>query len=118
MAMAAAMARHEHDVEPVQDAEQEFVRRLAERRGDAPPRRVLQAGNLVKAAAAHDTQHRHSPLLVGVGVSSPFGKGETSWTATATCGSSSFARSPARAAVAPMTTSRATRSARPGPISG
>ena len=40
MAVAAAVAGNEHDVEAVQDAEQEFVGGLAERRGDprATPR--------------------------------------------------------------------------------
>ena len=59
--MAAAVARHEHHVLAVQHAEQELVGGLAERRGDPPPRRVLEAGDVVDAAAAQNSQHRHSP---------------------------------------------------------
>ena len=64
MAMAAAVARQEHHVEAVEHAEQELVGGLAERRGDAAPRGVLQARNLINAAAAENSQHRHQLLLV------------------------------------------------------
>src|SRR5439155_25941337 len=77
--MAAAVARHEHHREPLEFAEQELVRGLAERRGDAPPLLVLEPSHVIDAAAADDPQNRHSLLLSGVGVSSPSGKRERSW---------------------------------------
>jgi len=70
MAVAAAVARHEHDLQAVEHTEQELVGRLAERRSHPPPLGLFEAGDLVDAAAAQDTQHRHALLLVAVGVSS------------------------------------------------
>jgi hypothetical protein len=66
MAMAAAVARHEHHVEAIEHAEQELVGGLAERRGDAAPRGVLQARNLINTAAAENSQHRHQLLPVAL----------------------------------------------------
>src|SRR5579871_4903945 len=65
MDMAAAVARHEHHILATQHAEQELVRRFAERRGDAPPLRLLQPGDIVHTAAAQDSQNRHcaSPMV-------------------------------------------------------
>src|SRR3954468_13285214 len=63
MDMAAAVARHEDELLAVQHAEQELVGGLAERRGDPPPLRLFQSGDVVDAAAAQDSQYRHDTLL-------------------------------------------------------
>src|SRR5260370_42621308 len=85
MAVPAAVAWNENDVEAVQNPEQELVGCLAERRGDPAPRRVLETGHVIDAATAQNTQHCHSRLQVGVGVSwsnsnsSPVIRGRVGW---------------------------------------
>ena len=75
--MAAAMAGREHDVETVEHAEQELVRGLAIRGFYPLPMRVLDACNVINAAAAQNAKNSHLLLLGGGGVSSPWVKWET-----------------------------------------
>src|SRR4029453_9027025 len=115
MAMAAAMARHEHHVEAIEHAEQELVGGLAEWRGDAAPLGVLQARNLIDTAAAENSQHRHQLLPVRLGVYHPaLTNGRRPWAGSTARSPSSPAR-PAALAGAPSRCSpaRAPRSWRP-----
>ena len=56
--MAAAVARQEHDRLVAEPAEQQLVRRLAERRLDAHPALLGETLEVVEAGAADDADHR------------------------------------------------------------